>query len=191
MSRQHGDSVASSDDIEDGTFSFHPTIKHRSDDTSKGSMTMSESGRSEYSSEQDEELLAKKETRAVFQLRVLVLLVLFLAAVAVSLVVYFITTQAEAAEFKAQYDGNAIKVLKSFQQIVVEKIGSISSLDVAFTSSARSKNDTWPYVTMNDFQQRAATARKLSDALFLEILPIVSDNDRLKYEKYSLENTGW
>jgi hypothetical protein len=116
---------------------------------------------------------------------------LFLAAVAVSLVVYFITTQAEAAEFKAQYDGNAIKVLKSFQQIVVEKIGSISSLDVAFTSYARSKNDTWPYVTMNDFQQRAATARKLSDALFLEILPIVSDNDRLKYEKYSLENMGW
>jgi hypothetical protein len=186
----HGDSVECTDDIEDGTFSFHPT-KHTNDDNSKGCTSMSESGRSEYSSEQDEELFAKKETRAVFQLRVLVLLVLFLAAVAVSLVVYFITTQAEAAEFKAQYDGNAIKVLKSFQQIVAEKIGSISSLDVAFTSYARSKNDTWPYVTMNDFQQRAATARKLSDALFLEILPIVSDNDRLKYEKYSLENMGW
>jgi hypothetical protein len=48
MSRQHGDSVAYSDDVEDGTFSFHPT-KHTNDDTTtKGSMAAtSESGRSD------------------------------------------------------------------------------------------------------------------------------------------------
>ena len=59
------------------------------------------------------------------------------------------------------------------------------------TSFALANNDTWPFVTMNDFQQRAASAKGLSDAYFLELLPIVSDEERERWEEYSVANKGW
>jgi hypothetical protein len=44
----------------------------------------------------------------------------------------------------------------------LEKLAAISSLSVAATSYARSQpNTTWPAVTLNDFQQRAADIRIL------------------------------
>ena len=60
--------------------------------------------------------------------------------------------------------------MDSFEEIVDQKIGALASLSVTFTSFARNENATWPFVVMNDFQQRAATARSLSDSLFLELL---------------------
>jgi class 3 adenylate cyclase len=136
--------------------------------------------------------LAENETRAVFKLRVLVLLALLLAAIAVSLVVYFITSNSEEDEFQGQYEGHATKVLESFEDIIELKMEALAALGVGLTSYARGQNGTsWPFVTMNDFQQRAASARSLSNALFLQVLPIVSDENRNAWEEYSLQNTGW
>lgn len=127
----------------------------------------------------------------MFRLRVLVFLVLLLAALVVSLVVYFITDKAQDSEMEAGFQGSALKVLDSFQEIVEQKVGAVASLAVTFTAFARSHNNTWPFVTMNDFQQQAASARGLSNSLFLELLPIVTDKNRLAWEKYALEHKGW
>ena len=164
----------------------------------------------------DEKQLAAKETAAVFRLRVLVLVIMFLAAVAVSLAVWFITTNSEEEDFKTHYDGASTKLIESFEAIVDQKIGALASLSVTFTSFARNENATWPFVVMNDFQQRAATARSLSDSLFLELLvsftvntnsieltsiysresircfqPVVTDETRQEWEKFSVENKKW
>jgi hypothetical protein len=89
------------------------------------------------------------------------------------------------------FAGNANKVLISFQEILEEKIAAIASLGVTFTAFAKAENSTWPFVTMNDFQQRAASAKGLSDAYYLEILPIVSDEIRAEWEEYSVANKAW
>ena len=128
-----------------------------------------------------EEQLASKETRAVFRSRVLVFGALFLAASIVSVVVYFITKESEKEDFETTFDGASAKLVESFEEIVQQKIGALNSLSVAFTSYARSQNDTWPFVTMNDFQQRAASARSLSDSLFLELL--VSCINTFRFQK--------
>jgi len=136
--------------------------------------------------------MATKETTAVIWQRALVLVVLLIAAVAVLVTVWLISSLLEKEDFKDNFEGAATKLLDSFQQIVKQKVGVIAALSgVSYTSYARSRNDTWPLVTINDFQQRAAGAGSLSDSLFLEILPTVQQEDRTSWEEYAVENKGW
>ena len=53
----------------------------------------------------------KKETQHVFYLRVMVILLLFSASAAISLVVYFVTDNGEDDSFEAQYYAAADKVM--------------------------------------------------------------------------------
>ena len=67
----------------------------------------------------------------------------------------------------------------------------MAGLGVSCTAYARSVNAEWPFVTMNDFQQRSASARSLSGALFMELLPIVTGENRPAWEEYAVANKGW
>jgi hypothetical protein len=136
--------------------------------------------------------IAKRESTAVFRLRFLVFLAMLFAAVGVSLAVYFLTHNNEEEVYHAQYDGSASKIITSFEDIDGQKLAAISSLSVAATSYARSQpNTTWPFVTLNDFQQRAADIRKFSNSLHVRIIPVISEGDRPAWEDYSVKNTGW
>jgi hypothetical protein len=187
-------------DIETNT--LVPRTKERISMESVGSVSsdrddsgsLSETGGSrltEDSSESDREQLAQKETRIVFGLRLLVILVLLLAAIAVSVVVYYITRNAEVDEFETQYKALADTVLRAFEDIVTQKLGALSSLSVAVIAHGADLNQTWPFVTLSAFQPRSATARSLSGAVYLSINPIVSDAQRAEWEEYVVEEAGW
>jgi membrane protein required for beta-lactamase induction len=145
--------------------------------------------------EQEEEKiieLASRESTIVFRLRLLVFLVLLIAAVAVSLIVYFITYGAEEEESKTQYEGAAEKVLEAFDNIVDHKLAAVSSLGVALIAHGVDHIRTWPFVTLSSFQQRAATAREESGALYVQINPMVSESDRQEWEKFVVgEDSKW
>ena len=85
--------------------------------------------------EGEKEHLAKNETQAVFRLRLLVFLVLFLASVAVSIIVYMVSVSAEKDEYHNQYRGASKKVLEVFIDIVETKLGAVSSMGVAIIVS--------------------------------------------------------
>jgi hypothetical protein len=136
--------------------------------------------------------IVKSESTAVFRLRFLVFMAMLFAAVGVSLAVYFVTANNENEEYHAQYDGSASKIITSFEEIAGKKLAAISSLSVAATSYARSQpNTTWPFVTLNDFQQRAANIREFSNSLYVRIIPVISEEDRPAWEDYSVKNIGW
>lgn len=135
--------------------------------------------------------IASSEDRYVFRARLLVVMILGLVSAGISAGVYIITSRAQESEFDAQLDGSSQKVLDSFEEIFKEKFGALSTLGVSFTSYASGHNLTWPFVTMNDFQQRAASARRVSDALYTQILPIISGENREAWERYSIKNKTW
>jgi hypothetical protein len=136
--------------------------------------------------------IAKSESIAVFRLRFLVFLAILFAAVGVSLAVYFLTANNENEEYHAQYDGSASKIFTSLEEIDGKKLAAINSLSIAATSYARSQpNTTWPFVTLNDFQQRAANIREFSNVLYVRIIPVISEEDRPAWEDYSVKNIGW
>lgn len=128
----------------------------------------------------------------VFRLRVLVILVLLMAATAVSVVVYLITRNAQKDEFEIQYEGVAEKVVESFTDIV-KKMGAISGLGVAACAHAVDNAETdWPFITLSSFQQRAGNARTLSGTLYVSINPVVTQDQLPQWEQYVLgENSNW
>lgn len=82
-------------------------------------------------------------------------------------------------------------MISNFQDILKQKIAAIAALGVTFTAFAKHENRTWPFVTMNDFQQRSASTRSLSGSYFFELLPIVSDAQREEWEEYSVAQKAW
>ena len=72
-----------------------------------------------------------------------------------------------------------------------EKIAAIAALGVTITATAIANNSTWPFVTIDQFQQRSTSARSLSGSYFLQLAPIITNETRLAWEKYSVSNTGW
>jgi hypothetical protein len=127
---------------------------------------------------------SKKESVAVDRLRLLVFVVILIAAVSISLTVYMITRDGENKEFESQFNGMAEQLTTTFNGIASQKIGVLGGLRVSFISHAIDHNNTWPFVTLPNFQQRAATAKRMSNSIYLGIHPIVDDSERDDWEKY-------
>jgi hypothetical protein len=116
---------------------------------------------------------------------------LLFAAVAVSVVVYLITRDAEIDEYETQYKALADTVLRAFEDIVTQKMGAISSVGVAAIAHGVDHKRDWPFLTLSSFQERSATARSLSGALFVSINPLVKETERDEWEKFVVKEAGW
>lgn len=129
--------------------------------------------------------LAKHETKQVFRLRLLVILILIAAATSISVTIYFIVKQAEIDEFELQYYAAANKIVDAFQEVLVE-MSAVSGIAVSVTADTLKANATesWPFVTMSNFQERAGSARKLSGAIYVSVNPIVQSDQLSKWERY-------
>jgi hypothetical protein len=91
---------------------------------------------------------------------------------------------------------------------IFSKVGAVGSLCLSLTargldSSANNNNSntntsglvnpntSWPFVTMDAFQERAASARILSNVLHMSLLPVVTDDQKQAWEDYSVANSQW
>lgn len=66
---------------------------------------------------EERERMFHNESKQVNRLKRVVLLIMVLAAVAVSIVVYFITKNAEEGQFEAMYEGSAEKLLGELHSV--------------------------------------------------------------------------
>lgn len=78
-----------------------------------------------------------------------------------------------------------------YRAIVSQKLGALASLGAGFTAYSRGTDSPFPFVAMNDFHQRAATARTLSSALAVESCFLVKPNERQQWEDFSTNHSGW
>lgn len=153
-------------------------------DDDQEDLTNTGTSKSSKSSDEHKLDLAKRETKAVFRLRLLVFLALMLACLAVSTIVYQITMRSEWNEYETQFEGAAEKVLETFLDVARGRLGIIASLAVTLTSSASDQQQEWPFVTMSNFQQRAAAIRDHSGAVYIHINPFVMEGDRKNWEEF-------
>jgi hypothetical protein len=183
-------------DVESDDSSIHGHIESNLgdniDNDKSMSMSMSRQSSAQDTSSSDDVAIGKEESVHVFRLRILVLLAIFSAAVAVSLVVYFLTANSQTDEFETQFEGASSKILTSFEEIVDRKLVAIGSFALQASLFAASlPNASWPLVTLSDYQLRAAVTRELSGSLFVRLCPVVVDETREAWEKYSVENLWW
>ena len=135
--------------------------------------------------------IAKKDTKAACHLRVLVIALFIFMSVFVPIVIFITTTNNEEEGFKNEFAALATKVIDSFEFNVARKLGAIDSLDISVTSYAVGTKSTFPFVTMPDFDLRAANTLALADTSSVFLVPVVKKDLRTQWEEYSVDNQNW
>ena len=138
--------------------------------------------------ETDYKTLAKRETKIVNVLRVLVLVLLLVTATLTSVGVYFYTSNEEAQMFESAYQANAQRIVESFHDAVERRMGAINSMATAITSHSLATKQTFPFVTIPDFEIRGSDLRVQADSSGIVWLPLVTDETREAWEEYALIN---
>jgi class 3 adenylate cyclase len=132
--------------------------------------------------------LAKKENRAVFWSRILVIVVLCTTAALVVTFVYKNMSDSQQESFEVTFQSDSLKILDSFHRSVRRMIDSCDALSIAYTSYALSSNSTFPNVTLPNFQLVSANSRIMSETVVFNYHPMVTDETRKGWEAYVVEN---
>jgi uncharacterized protein (UPF0333 family) len=142
----------------------------------------------ERESETDYEALARSETVVVNVLRVLVLLLLLIMATVTSTGVYFYTSNDEKQKFEVRFQAKAERIIESFHDAVERRLGAINSMATSITSYSLDAKQTFPFVTIPNFQIRGSDLRVQTGATTIAWLPLVTDETRDAWEEYALIN---
>jgi hypothetical protein len=135
--------------------------------------------------------IAKSETKNVGRLKVIVAFVLIASTIAVATIVYVYLSRSEETKFQDQFNDDGHKIFASIGASLDKTFGMMDNLAVMLVAHAKETNQTWPFVTLPNYGIRAAKLLLLTDALSLSFLPVVSPDNRRKWEAYSLDNNDW
>jgi hypothetical protein len=138
--------------------------------------------------ETDYKTLARRETKVVNVLRVLVLVLLFVTATLTSVGVYFYLSKEETQHFESTYQANAERIVESFHDAVGRRLGAINSMATSITSYSLDAKQTFPFVTIPNFAIRGSDLRVQADAASILWMPLVTDETRVAWEEYALIN---
>ena len=141
-------------------------------------------------SEQQVEL-ARKETRVVSLFRLAVIAVLIIATVLVSVGVYLYTSRQETNEFESQFKDQSDKVIEAFYQNIEKKLDALSTFSYSLTGYALSQGETWPFVTLPNFELQGRSAMINAEALSTSVIPVISEEDRAAWEDYVPKHADW
>ena len=158
------------------------------------------------------EELARQETRNVFRLRIVVIIILVAVAMGVSYLIYDITHKAEIAAFESEFEGNAELIIASLKgeykdmkvrlihrlncnhkrisrvlefSSPIEIIESMSAV-AGFAVTISVEAELWPFVTLDSFHVQARNVAFLSGADYITLNPLVQAADLAAWESYVL-----
>lgn len=129
--------------------------------------------------------LARTETKAVRCMRYVVIVVLLGTAIGVSVATFLYSRSIEQEAFESEFESVAVTTLRSFVEAVEHKLSAMDALAVGITSHSLSTGETFPNVTVPDFEIKAAIVRVQTDSIYTFYLPLVTDEHRAGYELYT------
>ena len=99
--------------------------------------------------------VARRETKAVGGLRWCVVFVLVVSMTLVAVTTYFYLREEEMSEFEEQFQGDSFKILSSLGASLDKAIAGVDAYVISMLSYAHETNQTWPFVTVPDFEARS------------------------------------
>jgi len=132
-----------------------------------------------------------KRNQVVARVRLVVFLVLLAVAVAVSFSVYHYTKNQELDAFENHFNDQATKVVQAFKFNAERRMEALEAFSTQITSYAISSNSTFPFVALPDFERHATHTLQLAEVVALLVFPIITAENRQKWEAYSRANQGW
>jgi hypothetical protein len=85
----------------------------------------------------------------------------------------------------------ALKIIETFADESADKRTSIDSIARQLTSHALFANETWPFVTLPDFERRARLTLELAQFIGIFVLPLVTRENLEAWGNYSVANQAW
>ena len=156
-----------------------------SDDSELGISTRSSVGTPaglsarQKAAQQERSTLGIKETRAIFCLRLAVLLTLMMVGVSFALALFYVRIAMQEQDFEEQFGFYGDQVIEKFNRQLERKLNSMDTLSTDMTSYARSSGSEFPFVTVPDFEFRGANARISGDSVSIFYMPYITEVRRI------------
>jgi hypothetical protein len=141
--------------------------------------------------EENKPEIARRESMAVFLIRIIAALVLLLSTLAVALSVLFYLRTSERNTFEQRFKADSTKVLQSVGSTLFQSLEVIDSQASNIVSIANQTNQTWPFVTIADYAVRGSKILTLTRGTFITHYLFVTGDERKKWELYCLEKDEW
>ena len=124
----------------------------------------------------------QNRTIRMYQIRACVVFSLIFLSVFVPIVIYFLTSKAEIRKFEAGFDSLADQVVAEFEVNLGAKLYAMDAISIVATSQALESNETWPFVTIRNFDLQGASAKTLAGTLSIGFCPLVTNQARREWE---------
>lgn len=188
--------------------STNPSVSSKTEGQTNGGESTSDSSFS----------LARAETRLVNRSKILVLIVIAIAAAVVGTTIYILLSQEEQNTFHNQVCfpcttpaccGGKLKLnlllcrmnhqFTNHAQEITELVNykaqsvftAIDTLSVMVTSLAIDKNATWPEIVVPHFELRAGEINHLANAEQVTFVPLVRERQLNQWEDFASNNQDW
>ena len=115
---------------------------------------------------------------------------MLVTAIGVSLATFYYSRSVEEESFEGEFTSVAGVTLRSFVEAVESKLSAMDSVSSGITSHALNSGETFPNVTVPDWEVRGATLRVQTDGIYLFWLPLVTDENRRGFEEYARLKQG-
>jgi hypothetical protein len=145
----------------------------------------------EYPKEENGLQIAKKESRTVLRLRLVVVLVLVSSIILVAVAAHAFTVESETTRFHDQFENDALKVMEAVGSTFDKSMGAFDALAVTLVSYAQASNQSWPFVTLPNYGMHVAKILPVSKAIYIFVNPLVTPENRRDWESYALNNQHW
>lgn len=136
------------------------------------------------------EKVAASETKLVNLLRLVLVMLLASVTVVVSVGVYKLTAKDERDRFEEHVETYSTRILESVQHSISERLQAISGMATSLTSHALATGQTFPMVTIPDFELRGSSLRTMAQTHAIHYMPVVHDHQREAWEAYAMERRG-
>ena len=93
--------------------------------------------------------------------------------------------------FVEKFRQDSASMLAMLGTAIDSTLASTDAFAVSMLSEARSTNQTWPYVTIGDYNVRATKLMRNAGAKFVTTYAVVEEEDREAWEEYASGHTGW
>lgn len=137
------------------------------------------------------ETVAHRESKVVQYLRILLVAVLVTTATIISWATYVVTSGSEWDNFRENFQSDARKLVDTVGHDISGALTAVDAMTAAMISFAHFANQTWPFVTVPNFEFRLAKIRSLSKSTTIYMYRLVTSDERMEWERYTAENNQW
>jgi len=172
------------------------SLKYASGSVSRGSLSVGSGSKTRSTNTHNramEEHDAKSET-VVRRLKMAILLFFTLTAVGVSTAFFVYRSHSKQnfeAAFRKKFRDEAYGMLASIGANLDSTLGATDAFAISMLAEARSTNQTWPFVTINNFAVQAGKLLTNARAVYSNTYHNVGADQRLQWEAYTATHSDW